>query len=293
MRELFEQSRGTYGCPRLHAAFWREGVRLSRKRAARLKREEGLQARQRRSYKRTMNYRHAFPVAGNVLARRFDAPAPNTAWATDITYIDTREGWLRLAASLDLHPRLVGRAMSNSMDRKLCLDPLEMALRGRKLPPGLIHHSDRGSQYASGDYRRLLDEHGIVCSMSRKGVWWDKRGRRELLGHGHRGARRQEGVLTSAAAKSALFEYIEVFYNRRGCTSTWATAAPPNSKRLTPRSPTPHKPTVHEIGLTQKGARGRRGAAVQAPRPRTLHYTCKALCKAVSRHRRQVLPIAG
>ena len=134
IRVLHEKCRGTYGSPRMQAALKREGLNLSRKRVARLMREENLAARRKRSYRRTTDSKHAFPIADNVLARSFDVAAPNTVWATDITYIDTREGWLYLAAILDLHSRrVVGWAMSKNIDRQLCLDALLMALRARRL----------------------------------------------------------------------------------------------------------------------------------------------------------------
>jgi putative transposase len=235
IRDLHEKCRGTYGSPRMQAALKREGLNLSRKRVARLMREENLAARRKRSYRRTTDSKHAFPIADNVLARSFDVAAPNTVWATDITYIDTREGWLYLAAILDLHSRrVVGWAMSKNIDRQLCLDALLMALRARRPPPGLVHHSDRGSQYASTEYRKMLAANGIVCSMSRKGDCWDN-----AVAESFWSSLKTELVdrvvfLTRAAATAAIFEYIEVFYNRQRLHSHLGYCSPAEFESLDP-----------------------------------------------------------
>ncbi len=168
------KSRGTYGSPRVHAALRAEGRRLSRKRVIRLMRAQRLAARRRRRFRRTTQSTHGLPVAENVLARRFEVAAPNVAWVTDITYVPTREGWLYLAAIVDLFSRrVVGWSMSASLETTFCLDALAMALRTRTPSAGLVHHSDRGCQYASGAYRKALEANGLVCSMSRKGNCWD------------------------------------------------------------------------------------------------------------------------
>jgi putative transposase len=141
---------------------------MSRKRVARLMRQHRLAARRRRRFRVTTDSRHPFPVAPNVLARRFAQPVPEAAWVTDITYIPTGEGWLYLAVILDLCSRfVVGWAMSDRITRALALDALDMALVRRRPFQGLLHYSDRGSQYASGDYQNVLAAAGIVCSMSR------------------------------------------------------------------------------------------------------------------------------
>ena len=168
------ESRQRYGSPRVHAELRARGQGVSRKRVARLMRHRGLAARRRRRFRVTTDSRHAFPVAANVLARQFAAPAPDTVWVTDITYIPTGEGWLYLAVILDLCSRgIVGWAMSERITRQLPLDALGMALGRRRPSPGLLHHSDRGSQYASGDYQTHLARHGFVGSMSRRGDCWD------------------------------------------------------------------------------------------------------------------------
>ena len=146
----------------------------ARKRIARLMRIQGLRARPRRRYRTTTDSRHGLPVCPNLLARRFAVGQPNTVWVTDMTYIWTLQGWLYLAVIIDLFSRrVVGWSMSERIDRKLALDALRMALAQRRPPRGLIHHSDRGSQYASGDYQELLAQHGLRGSMSRRGDCWD------------------------------------------------------------------------------------------------------------------------
>ena len=167
---IHAESRQRYGSPRVHAELRERGKKTSRKRVARLMRQQGLRARHKRRFRTTTDSAHEFPVAPNRLKRKFEVDAPNTAWVTDITYIWTREGWLYLAVILDLFSRrVVGWAMSEKITRQLALAALTMALSRRQPPRGLIHHSDRGSQYASSEYRRLLAANNIVCSMSRRG----------------------------------------------------------------------------------------------------------------------------
>src|SRR3989449_3535806 len=167
-------TRQRYGSPRIHAELGERGCRTGRKRVARLMRVRGLAARRRRRFRVTTQSRHPFPIAPNVLARQFERTGPDQAWVTDITYIPTGEGWLYLAVILDLCSRFaVGWAMNERITDDLTLDALRMALARRRPPQGLLHHSDRGSQYASGDYQRALAKHGIVCSMSRRGDCWD------------------------------------------------------------------------------------------------------------------------
>ena len=210
------ESRQRYGSPRVHAELRARGRGVSRKRVARLMRHRGLAARRRRRFRVTTDSTHPFPVAANVLARRFAAPAPDIVWVTDITYIPTGEGWLYLAVLLDLCSRaIVGWAMSDRITRQLTLDALGMALARRQPPRGLLHHSDRGSQYASGDYQTQLTRHGVVGSMSRRGDCWDN-----AVAESFFATLKVELVHdtlwpTRAAARTALFDYIEVFYNQQ------------------------------------------------------------------------------
>lgn len=212
---VHQESRRTYGAPRVQHELRRRGVRVAKKRVARLMRTQGLVARARRRYVCTTHSQHAQPVAPNVLQRDFRPPAPDRVWATDITYVPTAEGWLYLAVVLDLFSRrVVGWATGARIDRHLVLRALDMALAHRSPPRGLVHHSDRGCQYACADYQQALRARGLVPSMSRKGNCWDNAcvesffsSLKTELVHRVRFATRNE-------ARLALFDYLEVFYNR-------------------------------------------------------------------------------
>jgi transposase InsO family protein len=225
--QVHQDSRHTYGSPRVHAELRARGQRVSRKRVVRLMRAQGLAARRRRRYVATTDSRHRQPVAPNVLARDFSPRQPNSTWATDITYVSTREGWLYLAVVLDLFSRkVVGWCMSETIDRHLVLRALDMALESRQPPQGLVHHSDRGSQYASEEYQQALAARGIQCSMSRKGNCWDN-----AVVESFFSTLKQELVytmdfITREQARLALFEYMEVFYNRQRRHSTLGYVSP-------------------------------------------------------------------
>ena len=216
IEQIHEDSRKTYGSPRIHRTLKADGYIVGRNRVARIMRENGIRAVQKRRSRRTTDSNHSFPVARNLLERKFAAAAPNQVWLADITYVDTKEGWLYLAAVLDVYSRkIVGWAMDGTMSRKLCMDALKMAVLNREPPEGLVHHSDRGSQYASGDYQAMLDEHGMICSMSRKGDCWDNAPMESFFGtlkseslHRYEFASRDE-------ARREIFEFIEIFYNRK------------------------------------------------------------------------------
>jgi transposase InsO family protein len=224
---IHERSRGTYGSPRVHAELRALGLGASRKRVARLMRELGIASRRKRRFKATTDSRHDLPVAENVLDRKFDADAPNVAWVTDITYVWTSEGWLYLAAILDLFSRrVVGFAMSERIDRELVLEALRVAA-GRRAPnAGLVHHSDRGSQYASNDYQAALDELGVVCSMSRKGNCWDNAVAESFFATLKTELVYLRRFATRAEARAAIFDFIETFYNRQRRHSTLAFLSP-------------------------------------------------------------------
>jgi putative transposase len=179
-------------------------------------RVRGLAARRRRRFRVTTQSRHPFPIAPNVLARQFERAAPDQAWVTDITYIPTGEGWLYLAVILDLCSRFaVGWAMSERFTDDLTLDALGLALARRRPPQGLLHHSDRGSQYASGDYQRVLAQHGTICSMSRRGDCWDNAVAESFFATLKVELVHHAAWATRAAARTELFEYLELFYNRQ------------------------------------------------------------------------------
>ena len=172
--EAFKVGRGTYGSPRVLRELVDQGLEVGRRRIARLMRDLGLQGVSPRKFRVTTNSDHEHPIAENVLARNFQASGPNEKWTTDITYVWTAEGWLYLAIVMDLYSRrIVGWATADHLETSLCLDALEMALGHGANVKGLIHHSDRGVQYASNRYREALDDRGIECSMSRRANCWD------------------------------------------------------------------------------------------------------------------------
>ena len=208
------RSRATYGSPRVHRELRAKGWRVGRKRIERLMRDRGIQARRKKRFRRTTDSKHANPIAPNVLGREFEVKAANAVWVTDVTCVWTDEGWVFLAAMLDLFARrVVGWAASATNDTELALAALGNALRDRNPGPGLVHHSDRGSPYASGDYRRALERRGIVASMSRKGDCWDNAVaesffatiKAELIEH--------TVYATRDAAIASIADYIEHFYN--------------------------------------------------------------------------------
>ncbi len=214
IQAIHTESRRCYGSPRVHAELRERGQRVGRKRVARLMRHHGLCARRRRRFRRTTDSDHGLAVAPNVLARQFAVSAPDTAWVTDITYLWTHEGWLYLAVILDLCSRaVVGWAMGAQITRQLPLRALTMALGRRRPPPGLLHHSDRGSQYASADYRRALDRQGIVCSMSRRGNCWDNAVAESFFATLKIELARDATWPTRAHAQQDVFDYLERFYN--------------------------------------------------------------------------------
>ena len=221
------QSRQTYGSPRIHAALRAEGVEAGRHRIARLMRSHSIRAKTRRKFKATTQSDHNLPVAENILDRGFAVLQPDTVWAGDITYVWTQEGWLYLAVLLDLFSRkVVGWALSDRIDRHLVVKALDQAIVTRKPAPGLLVHSDRGSQYASDDYQKRLSDHGLVCSMSRKAECWDNAVSESFFGSLKQELTYHETYATRDEARRAIFEYIEVFYNRQRLHSTLGYMSP-------------------------------------------------------------------
>lgn len=217
IHQAFADSSGRYGAPRVLKALRDEGEATSQKRVARLMRMDGLVARRRRRFLCTTDSRHGFAVAPNLVNRNFRPDGPNQTWATDITYIPTGKGWLYLAVVLDLFSRkVIGWSMQPYIDRRLVLAALEMAIDARRPAPGtVVHHSDRGVQYACGEYRQALADAEIAASMSRKGNCWDN-----AVVESFFSTLKQELVYRTTfadhdAARAALFQYIESFYNRR------------------------------------------------------------------------------
>jgi transposase InsO family protein len=213
---IFAASRGTYGSPRVHAELQAQGVRVGRKRVARLMREGGLSAMVRRRAPRTTDSRHGHPVAPNLLGRRFAADRPDAVWLADISYVPTGEGWLYLAAIKDMATReIVGWSMSDSLRAGLACDALLLAIRRRRPPCGLLHHSDRGVQYASEPYQATLARLGLRRSMSRRGNCLDNAPMESFFGSLKTEPVHRTAFPTREAARRALFERVEGFYNRR------------------------------------------------------------------------------
>lgn len=216
IRRIHVASRGTYGSPRIHAELRAQGSCCSRKRVARVMRLAGMAGKCPRRRTCTTDGTHAWPIAANTLNRKFAATMPNMKWAADITYIATREGWLYLAVVMDLFSRrIIGWSMRTTLACDLVLAALQMALQQRSYNQHLIHHSDRGSQYASADYQRRLAATGIQCSMSRKGNCYDNAVVESFFGTLKTELVADQTFLTRAEARQAIFEYIEVFYNRQ------------------------------------------------------------------------------
>jgi transposase InsO family protein len=226
IRAVQQASRGTYGRRRVHAQLRAQGESCSRNRVARLMRRNGLAGRPRRRFGRTTDSRHAHPVAPNRLSRHFAVAALDQVWVTDITYLPTGEGWLYLATVMDLcSRRIVGWSMQATLAHQLPLEALKMAVGQRHPAPGLLHHSDRGVQYACQDYQTALADYGMLPSMSRKGDVWDNAPQESFYG-----TLKTELALprwaTHAQARREVFDYIEVFYNRQRLHSSLGYQSP-------------------------------------------------------------------
>ena len=215
IKQIFVESRGLYGTRRIRRRLAQLGKFVGRRRIARLMKAAQLYCKTKRKFKVTTNSKHNHPISPNLLQRQFNVSKPDQYWVGDITYIPTSKGWLYLATVIDLYSRqVVGWSMRNRMQSSLVNDALLMAIWKRKPAKGLIWHTDQGSQYASHSHRKLLKDHHIVQSMSRKGNCWDNAVAESFfhtlkteLTHHHKFKDREE-------AKHAIFEYIEVFYNR-------------------------------------------------------------------------------
>ncbi len=225
IRSIFREYRSCYGSPRVHQELRRRKIRCSRKRVARLMRQEGLQARRRRRFRVTTRAAEGRPAAPNLLDRRFTVHTLDEVWLGDLTYLWTSEGWLYLAVLMDMcSRRIVGWAVSETMSDDLTLRALDSSLEHRQPGAGLMHHTDRGSQYTSSEYRARLEQRGVQISMSRKGNCWDNAPIESFFSTlkielGDRFSSR-------TAARTALFDYIEVFYNRRRMHSSLEHQSP-------------------------------------------------------------------
>jgi transposase InsO family protein len=245
-RAVYEANRGVYGSPRVHEALLAQGERVCVNTVAKVMREQRIAAKNKPKFTpRTTDSTHGHPVAANVLGRDFQASAPNQKWVADITYIDTGEGWLYLAAVMDLFSRkIVGWSMADHLRTELVSDALTMALirrcptqnpcggegfrgpRGFRGFRGLLHHSDRGSQYASDGYRGLLAAHGLRCSMSAAGSCYDNAVMESFFGTLKTELVHHERYATRDRARASIFQYIEVFYNRQRLHSTLGYQSP-------------------------------------------------------------------
>lgn len=227
IKAIHAELKGAYGSPRMVRELRLRGFTAGKERVERLMRENAIRARHKRRYKVTTDSKHGLPVAENLLARNFTPAAPNQVWTSDITYLWTDEGWLYLAIVLDLFNReVIGWSLKPRMTSDIVTDALTMAWFRRRPAPGVMHHSDRGSQYASHAFQGKLKEFGMICSMSRKGNCWDNAPTESWFNsfkneryHGLRYA-------THAEMKAASFEYIEVFYNRKRQHSTLGYQSP-------------------------------------------------------------------
>jgi putative transposase len=216
IKRVFDDEKARAGSPRIAKRLTDEGYCASRHTVAKIMKAKGWRAKAARKYKATTNSNHNLPIAPNHLAQDFEATKPDQKWVSDMTYIWTDEGWLYLAVVLELYSRkVIGWAMAERMTAGLVCDALTMALWRRKLPKGVIVHSDRGSQYCSAAYQALLNQHQLICSMSKKGDCYDNAAM-ESWNHSFKvEAIHGERLQTRADAKQHVFEYIEVYYNRK------------------------------------------------------------------------------
>ena len=227
IKVIHQESRETYGSPSIWDARLKQGHGVGEHRVARLMRQHGIRAKTVKQWRATTQSHHRFPVAANTLNRQFTVEYPNRVWAGDITYVWTTEGWLYLAVVLDLYSRtVIGWALEARLTGELTQQALAMAIRRRTPSAGLLHHSDRGSQYAATAYQQLLTTHGIAGSMSRRGNCWDNACVESFFGTLKRELIYHRQYRTRDEATQDIFEYIEVFYNRRRRHSTLGYDSP-------------------------------------------------------------------
>jgi transposase InsO family protein len=216
-----------YGSPRVHAELKARGHVCCVNTVAKLMRDRGIAAKTARKFRCTTDSNHDLPVAENLLDRQFSPSGANETWVADITYVPTREGWLYLAAVEDLYSRrVVGWSMADHLESRLVVDALELAVQRRLPEEGLLAHSDRGSQYASDHYQRLLEKHGITCSMSRRGDCWDNAPMESFFASLKKELVHDADFATRAEARAALVEYLEVFYNNQRRHSSLGYVSP-------------------------------------------------------------------
>ena len=216
IREIYEQNKGRYGSPKITQELRDRGRRVSKNRVARRMRKAGLRSKIRRKFRVTTNSKHHFAVSPNLLERNFTQQAPDKVWVSDITYLATRTGWLYLTVIIDLFSRMVvGWALSSSLGHEMVVVALKRAIQRRRPAKGLIFHSDRGVQYACSDFRKQLDKHEFIQSMSRKGDCWDNAVAESFFGIMKCELVYHERYEDHQDTLHSIFEYIEVFYNRQ------------------------------------------------------------------------------
>lgn len=231
IRAVHAESRGEYGWPRVWKQLLAQGIRVGKERVRKLMQQHGVRARGKRKFKATTDSNHSLPVAPNLLARDFSPAAPNAAWTSDITYVATDEGWLYLAVILDLFNReVVGWSMKPHMRQDLVVDALRMAWFRRRPAPGLIMHSDRGSQYCGKEFTRAIKAYGMKASMSRKGDCWDNAPTESLWGSLKVGRLHGMKLATRRAAINEIVDWL-TFYNHRRLHSTLGYVSPMQFER--------------------------------------------------------------
>lgn len=232
MKALFAASRGSLGSRMMRENLRGEGFEIGRERVRRLMKQLNLQVKRKRRYQVTTDSKHTLPVARNVLNRDFSPSAPNQAWATDITFVWSQQGWIYLAVVIDLYSRrVVGWSIDRRMKKALVIRALMMAINLRQPPPGLIHHSDRGSQYASHAYQALLKQHDMICSMSRKGNCWDNSPVERFFSSLKREWTGNRLYRTHEEAMADVREYVAVYYNAKRLHSTLGCVTPMEYER--------------------------------------------------------------
>ena len=225
--QVFKSHNSRYGSPRITNELKRNGENCSKNRVARRMKQLGIFAKAKKKFKVTTDSKHNFPVAENLLNRNFFASAPNQKWCGDISYIWTDEGWMYLAVVIDLYSRaVIGWSIQSTMSRQLVCDALMMALWRRGFPRGVLFHSDRGSQYCSNEFQKMLKHYGLICSMSRKGNCWDNSVAESFFHTIKTELIYTERYATREIAKQSIFQYIEVYYNRVRQHSAIGSIAP-------------------------------------------------------------------
>jgi len=233
IRRIFNESRKSYGSPRIYHQLKTEGIPCGRHRIARYMREDGIVARKRKKYKKPVSQQRIQPMANNILNRKFQVNDKNSVWACDVSYFWTRNGWIHLAIVMDLFSRkIIGWSMSKRVDKELTQNALKMALIHREPDHAVMHHSDQGAEYTNKDYQALLNENQMSISMSRKANCYDNAVVESFFKTIKAELARKQKFNTQDEAKSSIFEYIEIFYNRKRLHSTLGYLSPMEYERL-------------------------------------------------------------